>query len=231
MHSKKDLIILHGALGAKDQFEELAKMLEDEYTVHLQNFSGHGGEDFAGSFAISQFSTELEALIVKNNLQKASVFGYSMGGYVALKLASKSPGLIGRLFTLGTKFDWSPATAAYEVKMLNPEKIQEKIPAFARALEERHAPNDWKEVLSKTKQMMLDLGNSPALSINDFKKIEIPVVIGLGNNDNMVSLAESEAVANALPNGSLRVFDGFKHPIEQVDLVILKNELVRFFEQ
>lgn len=225
----RNLIILHGALGAQDQFDVLADSLESEFNIYLLNFSGHGGESFESNFSIEQFATELEAFITNNELHQPLVFGYSMGGYVALKLASEKPDLIHSLFTLGTKFDWSPATAAHEVKMLNPEKIEEKVPAFAKALEERHAPNDWKEVLSRTKQMMLDLGNTPALSISDFEKIEMPVMIGIGDSDNMVSLAESEAVSNALPNGQLRVFDGFKHPIEQVDLTILKNELVRFF--
>ena len=55
-----------------------------------------------------------------------------MGGYVALQLANKHPKYVQKIITLGTKFAWDKETAAKEVKMLNPEKIEEKIPAFAK---------------------------------------------------------------------------------------------------
>ena len=35
-------------------------------------------------------------------------FGYSMGGYAALLLEAMSPGTLGGVVTLGTKFEWTP---------------------------------------------------------------------------------------------------------------------------
>jgi esterase/lipase len=43
----KDILLLHGAIGAKDQLQPLADALKDRYIVHTLNFSGHGGEAFA----------------------------------------------------------------------------------------------------------------------------------------------------------------------------------------
>jgi pimeloyl-ACP methyl ester carboxylesterase len=51
-----------------------------------------------------------------------------MGGYVALKTAVLHPGRIEAIVTLGTKFHWDPENASNEVRMLNPEKIEEKVP-------------------------------------------------------------------------------------------------------
>lgn len=229
MSSKPALLLLHGALGASSQFEQLTNILNSSFTIHTLNFSGHGGQSFTEDFSIEQFAKELQTYIEKNHLHNVDVFGYSMGGYVALYLAQSHPNLVNRIYTLGTKFSWSPETAAKEVKMLNPEKIEEKVPAFAKALAERHAPNEWKKVLYRTKDMMLALGEQPALTDSDFAQIKQSVAIGIGSEDNMVSFEESENAANLLPNGSVYIFNEFKHPIEQVDYKKLADELIGFF--
>lgn len=230
MNTQTPLLILHGALGAKDQFEALKKDLSENFEVHTLNFSGHGGLPFAKDFSIDRFKEELKVYIQDNALEGANIFGYSMGGYVTLRLLYEEPNIISKLFTLGTKFDWTPESAAQEVKMLNPEKIEEKVPAFAQALAKRHQPNDWKEVLLRTKDLMLQLGNGSALTLKDFQKIESPVIIGIGDQDNMVSLEESKNVADLLPHGALKIFEGFKHPIEQVNTGQLATALSDYFK-
>ena len=41
------LILLHGALGSKEQLQPLATTLQNTFHVHSFNFSGHGGRPFA----------------------------------------------------------------------------------------------------------------------------------------------------------------------------------------
>ena len=87
-----------------------------------------------------------------------------MGGYVAVWLAHQhTHKRVGKVVTLGTKFDWDPDSAKLEAGKVNPEKIAEKIPAFARILEHRHAPNDWKLLLRQTASMMVALGDSTVI--------------------------------------------------------------------
>ncbi|QSE97144.1 alpha/beta fold hydrolase [Fulvivirga lutea] len=215
--SKPNLIILHGALGSEKQFFNLQSELSSEFQVHTFNFSGHGGKDFSNNFSIPQFTLELDQFLSENKLQDVLIFGYSMGGYVALNLARTSKKISG-VFTLGTKFHWSPESAAHEIKMLNPAKIEEKVPAFATALAERHFPLDWKEVMHRTADLMINLGNNPLLTTNTFKEITIPVTITRGTLDNMVSKEESESAAHDIPNAKYIEFADFKHPIEQVDI-------------
>jgi esterase/lipase len=42
------LVLLHGAIGSKDQLHPLANALKKDFDVHLLNFSGHGGNAFPG---------------------------------------------------------------------------------------------------------------------------------------------------------------------------------------
>lgn len=213
------VLLLHGALGASTQLEPLKHKLERSgRTVYVMNFSGHAGEPFPKSFGIETFADDILSCVIKHNLKQADVFGYSMGGYVALWLALNHPQRIGKIVTLGTKFDWSIESAEKEVRRLNADKILEKVPAFARILEHRHAPNDWKELLKKTGEMMIGLGNKPLLTQENLKTLQNHIVVCLGDQDDMADRSFSEQVANWLPNGVFRLLENTPHPIEKVDL-------------
>lgn len=222
------IILLHGAIGAKDQLEPLAIELKQQgYNVFPLSFSGHGRTPFATNFGIEQFALELEQFIKGNNLDKPTVFGYSMGGYVALYLAHFQPNILGNIITLGTKFEWSPEISAKETKMLDSKTITEKVPKFAEALQKRHG-QDWQLLLRKTAEMMLSLGNKNALSLNDFTAIENKVLIGLADKDNMVSLEETTTVYKQLKNGAMYMLPSTKHPIETVNVGLLGRMIDEF---
>jgi pimeloyl-ACP methyl ester carboxylesterase len=225
----KDLILLHGALGSKEQLNPLLTFLQSNFKLHTFNFSGHGGHRINGDFSINRFTEELDNFIGKNNLQGCYVFGYSMGGYVALQLASRKPEAIGKIMTLGTKFDWTPETAAKEIKMMDAEKIESKVPKFASMLSERHAPADWKGVLKRTAEMLNNLGNGLALTKNDFSMIECEVLIALGSDDTMVSREESVSVVALIPNAKFMTIEGIPHPIEAANHEIIAGALKDFF--
>jgi esterase/lipase len=224
----QNIILLHGAIGAKDQLEPLATELEQQgYNVFKLSFSGHGQTPFQTNFGIEQFDLELEQFINENKLNQPAVFGYSMGGYVALYLAHRNPSVLGNIITLGTKFEWSPEIAQKEVKMLDSKTIIEKVPKFAEALQKRHG-QDWELLLQKTAEMMLNLGNKNALSLTDFATIENKVLIGLADKDTMVSLEETTVVYKQLKNGAMYMLPNTKHPIESVNVGLLSQIVLRF---
>jgi len=214
---KEELLLLHGALGDKCHFNELKSILQQDFIVYDMNFEGHGGLPSVNKFSIELFTQNVLDYIKENNLDKINVFGYSMGGYVALNLVINYPDIIFKIVTLGTKFDWNPEGAEKEVKMLNPEIIEIKIPKFANQLAEIHGADSWKEVMRNTAEMMYGLGNGKKITNEELKKVHHNVLISVGGNDTMVSIEESEGVAKALQNGMLEVVDGFRHPIEGVN--------------
>lgn len=225
----KQLLLLHGAIGASDQLLPLANLLKDNFDIHLLDFSGHGCGSDCTTFSIDQFSKDVLDYLQKKEIETIAIFGYSMGGYVALQLARQHPEKVELLFTLGTKFDWDPEIAAKEIQLLNPDRIEEKLPAFAHVLAQRHQTLNWKRVLKLTADMMTAMGNDNPLKPADSNEIKHRTRIVLGELDNMVTQKETQEVAEQLPNASLLILKNTSHPIEKVPLNELANEIIRFF--
>lgn len=225
---KKNLILLHGAIGASKQFIKLSEHLEKTYHVYTFDFDGHGGTNLPSSFSIDLFSQNLIDFIRNNNLNPVYIFGYSMGGYVALHAISKGL-IVERLVTLGTKFSWTPEGAAKEIRMLNPTVIEEKLPQFAQYQNTLHSPSDWKAVMRATADMMVELGNDPSLKDKVLMKIETPTLCLLGDQDTMVSKEETKHVVSLLSNSTFEIIEDCQHPIEKVPLQQLTEIIEQFF--
>ena len=106
-------------------------------------------------FSIPHFANDVLRFMNENKIEVPSIFGYSMGGYVGSYIAKHFPQRVEKLITLATKFNWDEKIAAREIKFLDVETIEQKIPVFAEDLQRRHAPQDWKLVIEKTRQMLL----------------------------------------------------------------------------
>ena len=224
------LLLLHGAIGSSAQLQPLAERLGKAHHVHLFDLPGHGGKEFPPAFSIKLFAESVKEHLDKSKLLKVSVFGYSMGGYVAMYLAKHYPALIDRVITLGTKFEWNEAIAEKELKMLQPEVIEDKLPSFAGSLKQRHAPQDWKLLLQKTASMLTELGKDNTLKLPDYPTIAHPSLLMLGDRDKMVTLEETVAVYKQLPAGQLAILPATPHPIEQVDIEQLSAHILRFIK-
>jgi pimeloyl-ACP methyl ester carboxylesterase len=226
------LLILHGALGATTQLDSLASQLADKYDVTVVGFNGHGEVPISGDhFSIRSFADDVLNYMSANNIQTTAILGYSMGGYVAMYLAHHYPEKISKVITLATKYDWTPEIAEKEVKMLDADKIEAKIPDYARILERRHTSLGWRNVLVKTAEMMQAMGKDNPLKPTDFAHISCKCLVMLGDKDKMVSLTETVNVYNALPDAQLCILPGTAHPIEQVDVELLASVTHKFLEK
>lgn len=222
----KDFILLHGALGAAKELEPLARQLESVVKIHVFEFSGHGKTAARESFFIDQFSRELADYIQKNGIEPV-IFGYSMGGYVALHMLATSDIKIELLITLGTKFDWNESSSKKEASFLDPERLEQQVPQYAAYLKDLHEEN-WIEVVKNTKELMLQLGKNPILSEENLSLIKTPVHICRGELDKMVNEEESLWAKSAINEAIYEEFQGMKHPLHQIDPVQLATILKNF---
>lgn len=210
-------LFLHGALGSAGQFEAILAQAPDNHPVWAINLPGHGKIPAKPPFSMESFEAAVLQFLDEQHVRQVHIFGYSMGGYLALWLAWKHPDRIASIRTYGTKLDWNPEVATGMNRMFDPEKIEAKAPQLADALAKTHGDPAWKDLCWLTAAFLNDLGAGKGLTMEAFAAIECPVTIGWGDQDHVVSEAESKSVAAAIPSGQFVVLPGGKHLLEQVD--------------
>jgi len=222
------IIFLHGALGTAEQLHPLTAKLNDNDRIHRFSFEGHGeAAEKDRPFRIEYFADNTLSYMDQHEIDQADFFGYSMGGYVALYLAKYYPKRVGRVATLGTVLKWSPEKSSDETAFLDTDKIEEKVPKFARMLEEQH-PEDWRKVVLKTKELLRYLGENPNIKDVEWKSINHPIRIHIGDSDATAGLNDTIQVYNVIPNAQLVVLPNSYHPIHKVDTKILAQSLNEF---
>ncbi len=225
---KRDLIILHGALGCKGQFTEWANLLSTNFNCHLFDFPGHGSRSVEEvEFFIEEFADELICFIKEKGLKQPNVLGYSMGGYVALFAALQNENPLGRIMTLATKFDWNLESSKKEAGYLKPELMLQKVPQLAEQLKQRQGAN-WEKVVEKTARMMIYLGCRTLITTKNIVTIKNHVNFSVGEMDKMVSVAETESMHVALPGSALRILKETGHLPETMDTKLVVAEAESF---
>jgi pimeloyl-ACP methyl ester carboxylesterase len=228
--TRQNLLLLHGALGASEQFAPLVPLLSDRYNIHSLDFEGHGKASLQERpFRMEHFAENVRAYMERHAIERTLIFGYSMGGYVAVTLANTHPHLVQSIATLGTKYHWDNEIAAREVALLDTEKIAAKVPHFAHALAERHTAAGWETVANRTRDLLMHLAEQRGLRAENVAHIQQRVRVMIGDRDSTVSLAESVEIYRALPNGEMEVLPATPHPFEKVPLTRLAFTLVEFF--
>jgi pimeloyl-ACP methyl ester carboxylesterase len=225
------ILVIHGALGSAAQMQPIADGLASLGEPVLVELPGHGETPLepGASYSIASFADALALKVAR--LREAApdagppvVFGYSMGGYVALALEAREPGSLAAVLTLGTKFEWTPEIAEREASRLDPERMRAKVPQFAATLEERHAgAGGWTGTLEATAVFLRRLGERPLLNEPELRSIAARVRVGVGDRDVTVGVDESLRVSRQLSHGSLAVLPNTPHPLEQVDSALLAS--------
>lgn len=223
------ILFLHGALGSAAMFEPLIQHLNTSNVISI-DFPLHGNCSTESECSIEAFANFLIQYLDDHQFTKVDVFGYSMGGYVAIYAASLRPDLFGKIMTLATKFEWNEEIANNEIRMLNPEIMEQKIPAFVESLKHQHTNIEWKALVIKTSNMLQQLGKHPLLNAEALHAIQVPVQVGVGDKDAMVGIDETLAAFRSLKQGSFYLLPSTKHPFELIDLSLLLPVLKHYFK-
>lgn len=212
-----NILLLHGAIGCNKQLQNIEQELHKQgHKVLNLNFPGHGDEEICKSdFSIEFFESSINA-ILETIEEEVFIFGYSLGGYVALRLALQHPNKIKGIMCFGTILDWSPAQAEKQIAQIMPEKLKAKVPSFAQYLEKLHG-SKWESVLLNTHNLLKRLGENALLNNDSFETLTVPVILSLGDRDVIVSFEETINAYRHLKHGSMIVYPQTAHPIEKID--------------
>jgi pimeloyl-ACP methyl ester carboxylesterase len=215
------LVLIHG-LG--DRSESWAPMLERlkraGFHVYAPDLLGYGR---APKPANSDYSIQTEEQFVVDfiqalGLQRPNIGGWSMGGYVTLKLALDHPELVDRVVVYdaaGIKFDLP----------YGPDVFQLKDPAAVARLQSLLEPNArplpqfvLRDVVRHfaTQQNVVDKQMSDMLSGRDIlddrlSSMTRPLLIVWGGDDKLLPLAVGEKMHALDPRSELDIVEGCGH--------------------
>ncbi|MFC4427314.1 alpha/beta fold hydrolase [Deinococcus navajonensis] len=206
------LVLLHGALESSRALAPLATALGTSAAVLPLDLQGHGGQPVPEVLRPRAMADAVLKELDRRGIERTCMFGYSLGGYVALLLAQTHPDRVAGVFAHATKIAWTPEVASREARGLNPERILEKAPAFAAALEQAHAPQDWRRLTERVAELLSALGEHPEVTDALLSALTVPVQLSVGDQDRLVSFEETVTAYRALARGRLLVMPGVPHP-------------------
>lgn len=85
------LVMLHGLFGSGDNLGGIARLLEADFRILLVDLRNHGRSAHAASMTYSEMATDVFAAMDAAGIDQAHVFGHSMGGKVAMRMALTHP--------------------------------------------------------------------------------------------------------------------------------------------
>lgn len=224
------LLLIHGALQDETAFAHLLPHLAGRFDLHTLTFPGHGSRPLGDTaFGIEGFAQAVLDWMESAGLAVVDIFGYSMGGYTGLALARMHPARIRRVFTLGTELVWTPERAERDLKTLDPDRIEARVPHYARALEKIHTALGWRALLAHTADMVVALGHAPLLHEADFRALACPVRLAVGDRDTAAGVAETLEVAGWIPGCEFQVLPNTPHPLDRADAELLAVSIRNFF--
>jgi pimeloyl-ACP methyl ester carboxylesterase len=207
----KNLVLIHGALGNVQEFDNICSLLSKHFNISRYEIPHHGEKSNSSiPFQIEALTNDLDQYISK--IGNCFIYGFSLGGYLALSVAQKGNKCIQGVITQGTKLDWSEETAQKETQGLNIELLKAKAKPFYEYLLNLHGTY-LQELLNKTESFMLELGHSPTLSQESVNSIQCPVRMVRGGKDKMVSREETIRICDAIKNCYYFEVPSFIHPL------------------
>jgi len=98
--SGEPLIILHGLFGMLDNWQSIARKLQDEYQVILVDQRNHGRSMRSDTFSYDIMAGDLIALMDHLDIEEAHILGHSMGGKTAIQTTLNNPDRIKKLIVV-----------------------------------------------------------------------------------------------------------------------------------
>jgi pimeloyl-ACP methyl ester carboxylesterase len=228
------LVVLHGAYMNIPDMGAIIPKLARTHRVYALEFQGHGRTtDIDRPITYQHLADDVAAFMNAVGLQKADVFGYSMGAIAGLQLAIRHPAKVNKLVVASGAYDlegWQP-----EFKAVIPQMTVEAISQmrFAKEYPKLAAnPKGFPELARK----LIALEKEPMAWESEVKALKTPVLIIAGDADvatlehnvRMFRLLGGGAMGDdmgskPLPASRLAIMPATKHTavITQPDLLLV----------
>ena len=234
----KPILFISGTSQTKDAWEPtlLSELAATNHTVIV--FDNRGmGETTVGTkpFSIEQFANDTAGLLDVLNIEKADVFGVSLGTFIAQELTLNYPQKVDRLilhagYCGGNEAIYASGQALETIMTLNSPQILHNMTAEQQAmiLAQIMFPPEWleehPEILNTVVQLTPVRSATPEIiqqqglavgtwkgSCDRLSGITQPTLLIVGDQDLLTPAANSVMMAQRIPNSWLVIIQGTGH--------------------
>ncbi len=219
------LVLVHGFPLDHTTWLPLVPHLERHFDLILPDLRGFGESSAGrGDIRMEEYAADLAALLDACELPKAVVAGHSMGGYVALAFARRTPQRLLGLGLVGSQVAADPPerqTARYETAALVREQgvkavlgmaeklsaTQEHVTFFRSVIQRQNA-----EGVAAALAAMAERSDAAEV----IKAIPVPLLLLHGDVDGLIPVERSREIKQLQPAAHLVELDGVGHspPLE-----------------
>lgn len=241
------LLLLHGYLSSGDVFDELSAKLKKEYRVVSLDLPGAGISEVVGEVHTMEWMADVAIGVLEQcGIERATVVGHSMGGYVALEMVRARPEMVDRLVLMhALPTADSPEKQSERERELKVLSEGKKDILAHIAPEHSFAPQNRKRMAEEMESMaeriiitedegamaqlrgLLARGDQSSI----LKESAVPLTFILGRHDERVSAECAEAVVAEYPSAEVVWLEesghfGFLEEPERVVEVLIGKRIV-----
>lgn len=181
----KPLIVIHGAYMTIDAMGSLIPKLADSRQVIAVELQGHGrtGDLADRPLSYEALADDIDSLMASLNIESADMFGYSLGGGVALQVALRHPERVNKLIIVSASYNsqgWYPEMLA-AADYITPDLF---VGTPMEAEYQRLAPNPENFGMLVTKLVGLTK-SVQEVSPDAIRTIQAPTLVIVGDADNV----------------------------------------------
>ena len=227
---RQSLLLLPGLLGSiSSNWTAFVEHLAADYNVILMDLRGHGrSENKDQGLRLNRLLADVSGLLDYLEVATVHVAGYSLGGYLGLMLYLNQPRRVQTLLMHATKFYWNREAVDAMRQQLNPDVMVEKVPGYADQLAREHGSR-WRMLVRQAGDLVA-ASAAEGLTEGMVSRVQIPVLVSVGDRDELVPLPEAQRLSRVLPQGALLVLPNVRHPFASIPLIPLLPMMQTFHQ-
>lgn len=201
-----DVLMLHGGLANSNYWGHQVREFAQSFLVTVMDTRGHGRSAVTSDlFSYKQFARDVVALLKHLGISKSAIVGWSDGAITGIELALVRPDLVSGLFAFGANTNLQGLKAGGSQTgtfRLFSERCRREYLSLSPD------PERWPKLHSALVSMWR---SQPNLEWKQLSTIDVPVMIAVGEHDEIIKLDHARKISTEIPHAQLAVMEAVSH--------------------
>lgn len=235
------LVLLHGFLESSTIWNTIASQLSSHYRIVTIDLPGHGrSETIEGIHSMKLMAEVVHEVLNHLKINKVTIVGHSMGGYVALAFAENQPTMLSRLILLNS----TPESDTIQRKRDRDRGLEllKSVPkAYIRmAIGNLFPKGSHEKFAAKIEALKQEASNYPMdgisamiLGMRDRKdrkevlrELKIEKIMICGETDPLLDINYMQTIANQCDTNFIRIAGGHMSWMEEPEEIVKVMHLI-----